>query len=99
MRYKELIIDEKSIKSQNQIDSILKSKKFYWLIDSEIENAQIEIKNDTLIWNSGDFYSGDWHYGIFKNGNFWGNFINGIFENGNFKGKWKSGINLQSEKI
>jgi hypothetical protein len=99
MRYKELIIDEKSIKSQNQIDSILKSKKFYWLIDSEIENAQIEIKNDTLIWNSGDFYSGDWHYGIFKGGNFWGNFINGIFENGNFKGKWKSGINLQSEKI
>jgi len=99
MRYIELIIDEKSIKSQKQITEILKSKKFYWLIDSEIENAQIEIKKETLIWHSGDFYSGNWQYGIFKSGNFHGNFINGIFESGNFKGKWKSGINLQSEKI
>ena len=99
MRYKELIIDGKSIKSNHQIDSQLKSRKFYWLIDSEIENAQIEIKNNTLIWHSGDFFSGDWYYGIFKGGNFWGNFINGIFESGNFKGKWQSGINLQSEKI
>ena len=99
MRYKELIIDTKSIKTQNQIDSILKEYKFYWLIDSEIEQARIEIKNNTLIWHSGDFYSGDWYYGIFKTGNFYGNFINGIFESGNFKGNWKSGINLQSEKI
>jgi hypothetical protein len=99
MRYKELIIDSKSIKTSNQIDSILKEHKLYWLIDSEIENASLEIKNNTLIWHSGDFYTGDWHYGIFKNGTFYGNFINGIFENGNFKGNWKSGINLQSEKI
>ena len=99
MRYTELMVDGKSIKSQNQIDSILKSNKFYWLIDAEIENAQIEIKNNTLIWHSGNFYSGDWFYGIFKEGNFYGNFINGIFENGNFRGHWKSGINLQSEKI
>ena len=99
MRYKELIIEGKSIKSQNQIDSILKQNKFYWLIDSEIENAKIEIRKNTLIWHSGNFYSGDWEYGVFKEGSFFGNFINGIFENGNFKGNWKSGINLQSEKI
>ena len=48
MRYAELLIDGKSIKSQSQIDSLLKSNKFYWLIDSEIEMAQIEIKNNTL---------------------------------------------------
>ena len=99
MRYKELVIEGKSIKSPNQIDSLLKKHKLYWLIDSEIENAKIEIKKNTLIWHSGNFYSGDWEYGIFKDGNFFGNFINGIFEKGIFNGNWKSGINLQSEKI
>ena len=99
MRYTELVIDGKSFKSQNEILKQLLLKKFYWLLDSEIENAKIEIKNDTLIWHSGDFYSGDWEYGIFKSGNFYGNWENGIFENGNFKGKWQSGINLKSERI
>lgn len=99
MRYLELIIDNKSIKSQNQITEILRKNNFCWLIDSEIENAVIEVKKNTIIWHSGDFYSGNWKYGIFKGGSFWGNFINGIFEGGNFKGNWKSGINLQSERI
>lgn len=93
MRFKQLTIDNKSIKSTKEINSILKKKGFYWLIDSEFENADIEIINDTLIWNSGEYYSGNWHYGIFKSGEFHGNFINGIFENGLFKGKWYSGIN------
>lgn len=95
MRYIELSVDGKSIKNQSEIDSILKSKKFYWLIDSEIENSCLEIIKNTLIWKSGDFYSGNWVYGIFKQGNFYGNWINGIFENGNFKGKWNSGIKLK----
>lgn len=99
MRYTELRIDDKSIKSQKEIHKQLLIGKFYWLLDSEIESAVIEFKNNTLIWHSGDFYSGEWEYGIFKDGNFHGNFINGIFEGGNFKGKWHSGINLQSEKI
>ena len=29
-----------------------------------------EIKNNTLIWHDGDYLSGNWHYGIFKGGNF-----------------------------
>lgn len=92
MRYIELIIDNKSIKSENKITQILKSKKLYWFIDSEIENCIFEIKKDTIIWHSGNFYSGNWEYGIFKNGDFYGNFKNGIWEGGNFKGKWISGI-------
>jgi hypothetical protein len=99
MRYLELKIDNKSIKSTTQINEILRKNNFYWLIDAEIEEAVIEIKKNTIIWHSGNFYSGNWQYGIFKGGNFWGNFINGIFESGNFKGNWHSGINLQSEKI
>lgn len=92
MKYLELIHGDKKIKNESHIVDILSKNKFYWLIDSEFENAIIEIKKDTVIWHSGDYYSGNWHYGIFKNGNFYGTWENGIFENGNFKGKWLSGI-------
>jgi hypothetical protein len=93
MRYTELLIDNKSIKSQSKIEDLLISQKFYWLVDSEIEDAKIEIKKNTIIWHSGNFYSGEWKFGVFKNGNFYGNWKNGIFEGGNFKGNWNSGIN------
>ena len=74
-----------------------KNEEFYWIIDSEIENAKLEIKNKTLIWNDGNFYNGNWYYGIFKQGDFYGVWENGIWENGNFYGKWESGINLTQD--
>jgi hypothetical protein len=85
MRYLELIYDGKSIKNQKKIEEILQSKKFYWLIDSEIEEAKIEIKKDTIIWHSG-YFLGIWPFGIFKSGEFHGKWINGIFEGGIFLG-------------
>jgi hypothetical protein len=94
MRYSELKYDNKTYTTESQIIKILKDNKFYWLLDSEIENAEIEIKKDTLIWKNGEYISGNWHYGIFKNGKFYGVWENGIFENGMFYGKWLSGINL-----
>lgn len=94
MRYTELKYDNKTYTIESQINKILENQKFYWLLDSEFENAVLEIKKDTLIWHSGDFFSGNWHYGIFKGGSFNGNWENGIFENGSFSGKWLSGINL-----
>jgi hypothetical protein len=97
MRYLELIYNNKSFKSETQIDLILEQNKLNWLIDSEIEMARLEIINSTIIWHEGTFFSGDWHYGIFKGGKFWGNWRNGIFENGQFLGKWHSGINLINE--
>ncbi len=93
MRYLELIFEGKTYSSESKIDTILEQNNLDWLIDAEIENASLEIKKNTLIWNEGTFYSGDWHYGIFKNGKFYGNWKNGIFENGEFLGKWNSGIN------
>ncbi len=93
MRYKDLTHGGKVFTKSNHIDFILKNLNLYWLIDSEIENASIEIQRGTIIWKSGDFYSGNWKYGIFKSGNFHGIWENGIFEGGNFKGIWKSGIN------
>jgi hypothetical protein len=92
MKYKELLLDNNSYVKESKINDILISKKFYWIIDSEFENAVIEIKKDTLIWHSGSYFSGNWHYGIFKGGDFFGTWENGIWENGKFEGKWKSGI-------
>jgi len=94
MNYLELKYKGKTYKNTKQILGILKEEHLHWLIDSEVSNAIIEITNNTLIWHEGTFMSGNWHYGIFKNGKFYGNWENGIFENGFFSGKWKSGINL-----
>lgn len=94
MKYLELIYGDKKYTNESQINDILSKNKFYWLIDSEIEDAVIEIKKDNIIWHNGNYYSGNWYYGIFKNGQFYGNWENGIFENGNFNGKWISGIRL-----
>jgi len=94
MRFKELIVEGEKIVGEHRIVMTLEQIGFNWLIDSEIENACCEIKNNTLIWHSGDFISGNWHYGIFKSGNFYGNFKNGIFEGTNFKGKFLSGVKI-----
>ena len=94
MRFKELNYGDKTITNPRGIVSILEKNNFHWLIDSEIEDAKIEISKNTLIWHGGNYYSGFWHYGIFKNGNFYGTFENGIFENGNLYGKFLSGVKL-----
>jgi hypothetical protein len=92
MEFLELKYNNKVYTNRKEIINILKSEKFYWLIDSEVDSATIEIKNNTLIWHDGIFMNGDWKYGIFINGNFHGIWENGIWEGGYFKGVWKSGI-------
>ena len=99
MKFKELLYNNTYIKEEFKIIKILQKEGFHWLIDSETENASIEIVNKTIIWNSGDFFFGNWYYGIWKNGNFYGIWENGIFENGNFKGKFISGIKPSSVKV
>ena len=93
MRFKELIFKGESLKNQRKIINILEDCGFDWLVDSETENAKIELKKDTLIWHDG-YFNGDWHYGIFKSGEFHGTFRNGIFESGKFDGKFLSGLKL-----
>jgi hypothetical protein len=89
MKYRSLIFNNTKYTTQHQIEKILRDLKFFWLIDAEIEDAEIEIKNNTLIWHNGIFLSGQWIFGIFRNGNFYGNFINGIWEDGQFNGTGK----------
>ncbi len=97
MGFIELTHNGKTFKNKREILDILKSKKFFWLIDSEVIDAIIEIKNNTLIWHDGTYLSGDWYYGIFKKGNFFGNWENGIFESGVFNGVWNTGIDLSKK--
>ncbi len=94
MDFLELRYEGKTYTTKNQILEILLKEKLYWLIDSEIDQAIIEIKKNTLIWHEGIYMSGNWHYGIFKNGGFYGTWENGIWENGFFNGEWISGIKL-----
>ncbi len=94
MRYSHFIYNSQVITDPNEQNRILEANNFHWLIDSEVESCKIEIKNNTLIWHDGVYYSGHWHYGIFKSGEFYGVFENGIFEGGKFHGKFISGVNL-----
>ena len=92
MDFLELRYEGKTYTTKNQILQVLSKEKLYWLIDSEVDQAIIEIKNNTLIWHEGIYMSGDWHYGIFKKGGFYGTWENGIWEGGFFEGNWISGI-------
>jgi hypothetical protein len=94
MDFLELRYKGKTHTNRNQIIKILNQLKLYWLIDSEVDNSIIEIEKDTVIWHGGIFMSGNWHYGIFKNGEFYGTWENGIWEKGYFDGKWISGVKL-----
>lgn len=96
MNFLELIHNEKTYTNPRQIVKILKDEKLNWLIDSEVLDAKIEIRNKTVIWNEGSYLSGDWYFGVFKDGSFFGTWEDGIFEGGHFDGKWISGINLKN---
>lgn len=92
MRFKSILYKDKKYESYSKIIDVLRKEKLFWLIDSEVVDAEIEIKNKTLIWHSGKYLNGTWYYGIFKSGDFYGIWENGIFEGGNFSGVWKSGV-------
>lgn len=92
MRYISFKYGDKLITNENKINKILIDNDLGWLIDCEFEQADIEIKKKTIIWNSGTFFNGDWRYGIFRSGKFYGRFLNGIFEDGEMRGELISGI-------
>ena len=94
MKYKSLKYNGIIYQTTKEIEAILKSIGLGWLIRCEFENAEIEIKKNTIIWKNGIFYYGTWKYGIWKNGEWrYGTWENGIWENGIWKkGLWISGI-------
>lgn len=94
MRYIELKYEGKVINEQWKIDEILLEKKFNWVVNAEIQNARLEIINNTLVWNAGIWYNGNWKFGVFRDGEWkYGTWDNGVWYNGSWKdGIFKSGI-------
>ncbi len=90
-RIKSLIVTGRNIKPE-YYENTLSGLGFDWLLDSEFDEAELEIKNNTLIWKNGIYYYGDWIYGIFLKGTFYGNFLSGVFKSGNFNGKRFGGV-------
>jgi hypothetical protein len=99
MRYKKISVNKKEYFGRSEIEFFLKKYNLHWVLNAEIEDADLEIENRTLIWNSGDWLYGKWFFGIFKGGVFHGVFENGIFSGGTFKGKWVSGIDLTKKIV
>lgn len=92
-RFSELKIDDKIITNSREIEIILSSSDFYWLLDCELDNVKLEIIDNLLYWNNGIFYYGNWIWGIWKGGEFRGGiFEGGIFYDGIFNGEWKNGV-------
>ncbi len=96
-RFKKFKYNNEEIININEINDIL-DVDFEWFNFCEFEEAEISVKNKTIIWENGIFYNGKIHYiiwqnGIFKNGIFEnGIWENGIFENGEFiSGVWNDG--------
>jgi hypothetical protein len=88
-RYKELRYNSKTYTEQYKINQILLEEGFQWFLDCEVEEVRIEIRNKTLIFNSGTFFNGTWKYGVFRDG-VW---KYGIWEGGVwYNGKWFNGI-------
>ncbi len=94
MRFKSLNYNSQNILRESEINKILSNNNLDWLLNAEFEEAEIEVKNKTLIWHNGNWYAGDFEYGIWIDGNFYGgSFINGIWQNGEFyDGTFESGI-------
>ena len=92
-RFKNFKYNDEVIKKTNKINDILDTH-FTWFSYCEFEEADIEIKNNTIIWKNGKFYKGIIKYIIWQDGIFFnGMFENGIWENGIWEnGKWISGI-------
>jgi len=92
MRFKKLVVDGKAAVPQHMIEQALTERGFGWLVDCEIEDADVEVIRNTIVWRSGNLYTGSWRYGIWKSGDFHGRWENGIFESGRMLGDFVSGI-------
>ena len=81
------------LKSNNEIESWLYQSNFYWILECELDNVNLKIKDDILFWKSGTLYWGNWIWGVWENGDFRsGDWKGGIFKSGTFKGNWHLGV-------
>lgn len=89
-RFTHLKIEGKEFSTNKEIVYQLSLTPFSWILDCELENVSLEIKDNILYFNSGIFYWGYWKWGVFKSGEFRsGIWEGGIFLDGLFKGQYK----------
>lgn len=101
VRFKKLTYNNKVYENSKQIEEFLYTTPYSWLLECELDEVVLEIKNNILywksgilywgttewmVWESGEFRSGTWTGGIFFDGIFKGTWENGVFKNGQFKG-------------
>lgn len=92
-RFKSLELESGKITSNKLIEEFLFQSEFAWLLECELDEAEIKIQDQMLFWKSGLFYWGHWKWGVFESGEFRsGDWKGGIFLNGIFKGDWYLGV-------
>lgn len=97
-RILKLIIDGEVYKTTNYIHQKLTESNHAWILECELDNAVIEIKDNILYFKEGIFYWGYWKWGIFDGGEFRsGYWSGGILRDGIFKGKYKKMVHKGGE--
>lgn len=92
-RFKQLKIDDKILTISKEIEQFLYESNFSWLLVCELDNVDIEIKDNILYWHSGILYWGIWEWGVFLNGEFRsGKWLGGILINGIILADWHRGV-------
>jgi hypothetical protein len=97
MRFNKLTLKEDGkhaiLDSSRIIERYLATSPFYWLLNCEVDDVEIEIDDNILYWKSGVMYWGKWQWGVFENGEFRsGEWFGGIWKDGEFRGTWHNGV-------
>jgi hypothetical protein len=93
-RFEQLQLEDgTTLTDSRPIEKWLYTSPFYWILECEVDNVKLKIKDGILHWQSGILYWGDWKWGVFESGEFRsGKWNGGIWLNGTFKGKWMNGV-------
>lgn len=97
-RIKKLTINNEVYETTNYIHQKLAETIHSWILECELENVILEIKDDVLYFKGGIFYWGYWKWGVFDGGEFRsGIWDGGILRNGIFKGEYKRMVHKGGE--
>jgi len=104
-RFIKLTTENAVITNTKPIEKFLASTSFDWLLNCELDNVELEIKDNILYWKKGVMYWGDWKWGVWESGEFRsGTWHGGILLGGTVKAKWLNGVDKtkqtnQQEKV
>jgi len=93
-RFEQLQLEDGTTLNDNKpIEKWLYASQFSWLLECELDNVKLRVKDGIVYWTSGILYWGNWKWGVFESGEFRsGTWNGGIWMSGTFKGKWINGV-------